>query len=211
MRRSFISGALTILLLMAAFSGSVAQTSKPPAAAAENTLIKVGKPAAVPDPYRSGFAAINNRDARTLLAFLASDGMEGRETGSRGYRLAADYAASLFALWGLEPAGDGVGGAGRGYLQEVVMKEYVGLDGTATWSTGQGNDADGRTFHEGIDLENYYKNRIPEVISAPGRLRRLRAQRRVDRVRRLRRARCEGQDRHAPGRGSRAGESVVTV
>jgi hypothetical protein len=167
MRRSFISGALALFLLMAAFSGSIAQTPQASANAAANTLIKVGKPTAVPDLYRSGFAAINSRDARTLLAFLASDGLEGREAGSRGYRLAADYASSLFALWGLEPAGDGSGGARRDFLQEVVMKEYVGLDGTATWSTGEGAEAGGRTFREGVDLENYYKNRIPEVVSAP--------------------------------------------
>ncbi|MCK7483811.1 MAG: hypothetical protein M0C28_47570 [Candidatus Moduliflexus flocculans] len=32
--------------------------------------------------------------------------MEGRETATRGYALAAEYAASLFKMWGVKPAGD---------------------------------------------------------------------------------------------------------
>ncbi len=72
----------------------------------ENALMRVENRAAVPDRYRPGFASMTERDSRTLLSFLASDLLEGRETGSRGYRLAAEYAASLFAFWGLEPAGD---------------------------------------------------------------------------------------------------------
>ena len=38
--------------------------------------------------------------------YIASDLMEGRETATRGYALAAEYAASLFKLWGIKPAGD---------------------------------------------------------------------------------------------------------
>ena len=43
---------------------------------------------------------------RADVEFLASDDLEGRETGSRGYAIAAEYVASQFRAIGLEPAGD---------------------------------------------------------------------------------------------------------
>jgi hypothetical protein len=44
---------------------------------------------------------------------LAADGMEGRDTGSEGYRRAAEYVAGQFEAYGAAP------GAGDGYLQPV--------------------------------------------------------------------------------------------
>src|SRR5512140_3122869 len=133
----------------------------------ETVLVRAAKPTAVPERYQPGFATISGQDSRTLLSYLASDLLEGRETGTRGYRLAADYAASLFALRRLEPAGDEGGGTGRGYLQEVVMKEYTDLGCTVTWREGSGESGGRRSFREGVDLENYYSNRAPADISAP--------------------------------------------
>ena len=166
MRRSYICGAVFLFILMAAFSGIIAQTPRTINNAGENILVKVENLKAAPEPYRFGFSTITGRDGRALLSYLSSDLLEGRETGSRGYRLAAGYAASLFALWGLEPAGDTGSDGGRGYLQEVVMKDYNGLGCTADGLMNEGENAGGRTFHEGVDLENYYRNRIPEIISA---------------------------------------------
>ncbi len=40
------------------------------------------------------------------VRFLADDLLEGRDAGSRGHELAANYLASHFAQYGLEPAGD---------------------------------------------------------------------------------------------------------
>jgi len=42
---------------------------------------------------------------RSHVAFLADDRLEGRDTGSRGYDLAALYVASRFEALGLKPAG----------------------------------------------------------------------------------------------------------
>ncbi|HYI41785.1 MAG TPA: M28 family metallopeptidase [Allosphingosinicella sp.] len=42
---------------------------------------------------------------RSHVAFLADDTLEGRDTGSRGYDLAALYVASRFEALGLKPAG----------------------------------------------------------------------------------------------------------
>ena len=167
MRRSAAWSAAFPIILSAVFARGVSQTPRPTDKANENVLVRVEKPMAAPEPCRLGFSTITGRDSRALLSYLSSDLLEGRETGTRGYRLAADYAASLFALWGLEPAGDAGTGGGRGYLQEVVMKEYAGLGCTAAWSVNEGSNAGGRTFHEGVDLENYYRNRIPENISGP--------------------------------------------
>src|SRR4029453_15979896 len=46
------------------------------------------------------------RRGRADVEFLASDNLEGRDTGSRGYAIAADYVASQFRAIGLEPAGE---------------------------------------------------------------------------------------------------------
>jgi hypothetical protein len=46
---------------------------------------------------------------------LASDGMEGRDTGSEGHRRAAGYVAEKLAALGVQP------GAGQGYLQDVPL------------------------------------------------------------------------------------------
>ena len=46
------------------------------------------------------------RRIRADVEFLASDSLEGRDTGSRGYSIAADYVASQFRAIGLEPAGE---------------------------------------------------------------------------------------------------------
>src|SRR4051794_10503404 len=42
----------------------------------------------------------------SYIEYLASDALEGRNTGSEGHRKAADYVASQFAQAGLKPAGE---------------------------------------------------------------------------------------------------------
>ncbi|MFZ4520051.1 MAG: M28 family peptidase [Bacteroidales bacterium] len=46
------------------------------------------------------------KDFAGTLRFLSSDWMEGREAGSRGGFMAADYIASMMQLYGLSPYGD---------------------------------------------------------------------------------------------------------
>ena len=46
------------------------------------------------------------RRVRSDVEFLASDHLDGRDTGSKGYLIAADYVAAQFRAIGLEPAGD---------------------------------------------------------------------------------------------------------
>jgi hypothetical protein len=66
-------------------------------------------PAAAPHAIAPGAteAAITPADMRHRLEIIAHDSMEGRDTGSRGLRLTADYIAGEMARLGLRPAGDG--------------------------------------------------------------------------------------------------------
>ena len=57
------------------------------------------------------------------VAFLASDEMRGRDTGSAEYNIAAQYVAARFLELGLKPAGD------KGsYLQPVPLVATKLLD-----------------------------------------------------------------------------------
>jgi Zn-dependent M28 family amino/carboxypeptidase len=53
---------------------------------------------------------------RADVVYLADDKLEGRETGTRGYEMAADYVAKRFADIGLKPAGEN-----GGYFQIVPL------------------------------------------------------------------------------------------
>ena len=57
--------------------------------------------------FAADFLAYVNKVAiKSHVEFLADDLLEGRETGTRGYAIAARYVASQFAAAGLKPGGD---------------------------------------------------------------------------------------------------------
>jgi hypothetical protein len=58
------------------------------------------------DAKDMGLEAITKQAVQGQLEFLASDWTEGRHTGRPGAYMAADYIASLFRVYGLEPGGD---------------------------------------------------------------------------------------------------------
>ncbi len=61
------------------------------------------------------------------MAYLASDDLEGREAGTPGYDLAADYVASEFEKMGVAPAGDN-----GTYFQEIrFLRSVRAADGRA--------------------------------------------------------------------------------
>jgi Zn-dependent M28 family amino/carboxypeptidase len=63
---------------------------------------------------------------RADLEFLADDMLEGRDTGSRGYRIAANYVAATFKQLDLKPGGDN-----GSYFQEVpFQKAKLDLEST---------------------------------------------------------------------------------
>ena len=67
-------------------------------------------------------AGITADDLRGHVAYLASEPLAGRLTGSRGSRLASAYLARAFAAIGLEPAGDD-----GGFFQEFEFTAGVSL------------------------------------------------------------------------------------
>jgi Zn-dependent M28 family amino/carboxypeptidase len=60
--------------------------------------------------------SIRPQNIELQTRFLSSDFLEGRGTGQRGGDLAAEYIATQFALYGLEPAGDN-----GTYMQKVPL------------------------------------------------------------------------------------------
>lgn len=71
----------------------------------------------------ASLSSIDPAAIKAHMDFLASDVLEGRETGTRGYDVAARYVASQFALAGLEPR-----------MQEVRLR--TGILEKATFSIG---------------------------------------------------------------------------
>lgn len=55
---------------------------------------------------QKGLDAVTENAVKAQLDFLASDWTEGREAGTKGNMMAADYIASMLKVYGIEPAGD---------------------------------------------------------------------------------------------------------
>ncbi len=58
------------------------------------------------EEIKKGLDAITESMVKGQLEFLASDWTEGRAVGTKGAYLAADYIASVFKIYGVEPFGD---------------------------------------------------------------------------------------------------------
>ena len=71
---------------------------------------------------------------RAHVEFLASDALEGRETGTRGYDIAAEYVASRFRAIGMQPVSD------KGWFQQVPFIANMVDEKTSTLSI------DGQSF-----------------------------------------------------------------
>ena len=69
------------------------------------------------------------------LEFLADDYLEGRDTGSRGYEIAANYVAAEFKKLGLKPAGE------EGYIQRVPFRRGYLNQQTTQVTIGTGDSA----------------------------------------------------------------------
>ena len=76
------------------------------------------------------------------LDFLASDELEGRETGEPGYDKAAAYVAEQFAAMGLEPAGN------DGWFQQVPLVSYRTVEGSLAMTLHRGGDDVPLTYRE---------------------------------------------------------------
>lgn len=72
--------------------------------------ITAGMTQAQEDPIEKGLNAITKESIKGQLDFLSSDWTEGRETSTRGEFIAGDFIASVFQIYGVQPAGDLTGG-----------------------------------------------------------------------------------------------------
>jgi Zn-dependent M28 family amino/carboxypeptidase len=77
---------------------------------------------------------------------IADDKTEGRQTGSKGYELAADYVISRFKALGLKPAGEN-----GGYLQPVAFEQQrIDYGASSAVLIGPGGAQD--TVKPGVDM-----------------------------------------------------------
>ncbi len=137
----------------------------------------VTEPQPAPENVKVGFESITGKDAVTYLEFISSDLMEGRDTASRGYDVAAQYAASMFKLWGIKPAGDIIrprfdfrrmrqgerptSGAKPSYFQNIAMIETLGNEGMARVEFQKGQLKKCLTFQSDMD----YSYDVSEIIT----------------------------------------------
>ena len=173
-----------------------AQEQKPTPPDMLKNLQLVEKPEAVPARLQSGYESITAKSMMAMLAFLSSDNLEGREIGTRGYDTAAEYAQSLFSLWGLEPGGDiprvnaaqrsgpaaprgdaaqGVGPAApnaasakpaRSYLQSFELKEALETSASAVLQIARPGSAR-RSLPFSQGVDFLFSSSQPLEISAP--------------------------------------------
>lgn len=98
-------------------------------------LLSTGLLACTEQAAAPAHAAVS-ADAKTLqahLEFLASDALEGRDTGSRGHEIAAQYIVSEFKALGLQPAGDD-----GTYYQRIKFRRSSLKEGSANFIVDTG-------------------------------------------------------------------------
>lgn len=102
------------------------------------------------DVINRGLDAITYEAVQGQLEFLASDWMRGRGTGDPGNFMAADYIASMFAVYGLQPGGD---------LETIYPSREERRAGVEPRRV--------RTFFQNLELIEYYpgENQEFSVIS----------------------------------------------
>ena len=126
-------------------------------------------PKAVSDPQKKDFTGI--------LGILSSDWMEGREAGTKGSFMAADYIASQMIQSGLRPAGDKQLNHSTGYFQDFEILSYRTDKASLSIISGIGNSK--AAWTQGIDFTVEAGPRSMEAeapvvfagygISAPGK------------------------------------------
>jgi len=96
------------------------------------------------------------------VTFLADDLLKGRDTGSEGYRVAANYVAAEYARLGLKPMGE------KGYFQEVPFQTaHVNQDTASMVIKAGGNETPltlGDDFYMGGSVKNKSGEATGEVV-----------------------------------------------
>jgi hypothetical protein len=170
MKKSVLSLLLVFFLVLTLGAQAPQQAQQPKPEDVLKNLVLVEKPQAVSEKVKIGFESITAKDSLALLSYLSSDLLEGRETATRGYDLAAEYASSLFALWKLKPAGDTpslgrfqlmrrMGAAAppsapreKSYLQGLALREIADVSTEITLNVKTGAESKTRSFRSGLDF-----------------------------------------------------------
>lgn len=77
-------------------------------------------PADLKVPVEQCFKTVNPQAVRATMTFLADDGIQGRQPGSRGFAIASKYIETRFIALGLVPGADG-----DSYIQQVPLKKGI--------------------------------------------------------------------------------------
>lgn len=140
-RRAALAGVALLLAVQPALAAPAAK-AKPAAA----------KPAG----FTPSAAAI-----KAHMSFLADDLLEGRESGTRGYDIAANYVASQYALMHVKPAGDN-----GTYLQQVPLTAYRSANEGGVSFTGADGKSGALVFGEDY-LPSAQARQAETSITAP--------------------------------------------
>jgi hypothetical protein len=108
-----------------------------------------------PANAKTGFESITAANMRAHLGVLASEAMQGRETATPHLDIAGDYAAAVFALAGVQPAGDWTGQGDskvRSYFQNFDVVEVTPKSQSLVLETHQGDVVTRRTFEPNVDF-----------------------------------------------------------
>ena len=98
-----------------------------------------------------GVPNISGGHVRAHIEFLADDLMEGREAGTRGFNLAANYVAAVLKAAGLKPAADD-----GTYFQKVPLRKSTISSSALTLTTkGGGAPVEIKVPDEGVVLSNH--------------------------------------------------------
>jgi hypothetical protein len=102
-------------------------------------------------------ATINKTDLRAHLEILASDEYEGRETGFKGQKMAAEYIAAYFRELGIEPIVKG------SYFQTFPLKTVSSSGSTISFNGDEFKFIDDFFFWPGFDDS---KTTVDEIVFA---------------------------------------------
>lgn len=169
MKKCVMSILMSILLIFfLAFALRAQAPQQPRPEDIQKNLYLVEKSQAVPEKMKVGLESISAKDSLIMLSYLSSDLLEGRETATRGYQLAAEFVASLFSLWRLKPAGDApamgrmpmmmgpeerqMAPQEKSYMQEFALKEISDVSGQISLQIKKGVLSKTRSFQSGIDF-----------------------------------------------------------
>lgn len=129
---------------------------------------------------KAGLDTITTNDCKALLTFLSADALEGRQVATRGYKIATEFAAALFAKVGAKPAGDlprkkrgrfsaepakEKGETPRSYFQDFPMKETLESDGRIVVTGKSGAVTETKTFAPNVDYKYYARD--SHTLEAP--------------------------------------------